>query len=80
MGKEEKEEEESVFQAKEITSEKWPSDETMKDRVPGTQWIWDSMMLTYLVSNEMPFSLQKQIHTPSEVQTVSFKIPCSYPL
>ena len=37
MGKEEKEEEESVFQAKEITSEKWPSDETMKDRVPGTQ-------------------------------------------
>ena len=80
MGKEEKEEEESVFQAKEMTREKWPSGETLKERVPGTQRIWDSMMLTYPVGNEMPFSLQKQIHIPSEVQTVSFKIMCSYPL
>lgn len=37
MGKEEKEEEENVFQAKEITHEKWPSDETLKERFPGTQ-------------------------------------------
>lgn len=39
MGKEEKEEEESVFQAKEMTREKWPSGETLKERVPGTQRI-----------------------------------------
>lgn len=39
MGKEEKEEEENVFQAKEITCEKRPSGETLKERVPGTQRI-----------------------------------------
>lgn len=38
MGKEEKEEE-NVFQAKEITCEKRPSGETLKERVPGTQRI-----------------------------------------